>query len=151
MPRKNKTYKEPLSKELLEYLEHGNTEGESIDLFVIRRDKSRLLTTWTEHKEKILTSWIRRFPGCRPFAFWLFDAKEPRQKISGAGKVNETYPHYCFGVNESWEWEENDIPYFESQASYLLRHKLLMENEREALEPEAFKLESIADIFGEGE
>lgn len=92
-----------------------------------------------------------------PFAWWLFDAPEPRRRTGGMGtpkhEVLAYRPSYSWGMPDYWieAWEityysnrksetfqaeaydPNDPPTFESDAAYLGRHGLLTAAERRRL------------------
>lgn len=161
---KRSRYSKPsLSKEILDYLESGITEGETIELYAIRTNKSRLQTTWAEHREQILEKFIRKFPGYRPFCWWSLDAQEPRKRIGGKGLPSwerglSVKPYYDMGIPTDWSYFENnkvqsfdraDPPTFESECAYLQRHSMLTSIEEKILAdyPEAFLPVAITDIF----
>lgn len=145
------------------FLEHGTVEGgpahDDFELFLKTDEEWKNL--WTEQRDKILESWIREHPCSRPWAWWKFDAPEPRRRIGGVGtpshEVLSVAPCYEFGLPTGWigEFEErhfenckglginvNDPPIFESQATYLNRHGLLTESEKKYLQRNLELLES---------
>jgi len=96
-------------------------------------------------------------PGCRPWAWWLYDAPrlpegtfpgtcwdglfpEPRLHLGGPGcplhEALSYYPVQNFGI---WNWfgDPDNPPTFETQFEYLKRHGLLLPDESEPL-PEPF-------------
>jgi hypothetical protein len=121
---------------------------------------------WREHKNEFLPEFIRKHPGRRPVAWWLYDAPrwdrkfdawfdgtlmEPRRQVGGAGATPwdsglAVVPWFSYGLPNSWEgYDAADPPRFESQAAYLQRHGLLTEAERKVLlkMPELFEPETV--------
>ena len=106
---------------------------------------------WHQHKAGILKSWISEKPGTRPFDWWVFDAPGFRLKLSDAGPSNEHLAEIGggsdFGVPDHYydDFEiMQDSPIFESEAAFLLRHKLMTQGEQKRLknadyEPETLK------------
>jgi len=75
--------------------------------------------TWRAIRDEILPEWIRQNPGKRPFAWWIYDAPEQRQRLGGTGTpcdevLNET-PFCAFGIPVSWvdAWE---VEYYNGRA-----------------------------------
>jgi len=124
-------------------------------------DRPKLRLAWEQ--SGIMGAWDK--PGCRPFAWWLYDAPrlpvgtfpgqycdgrfpEPRLHLGGPGKpVHERlalYPRQHFGI---WSWfgDPANPPTFESQYQYLLRHDLLLPDETEPLSEPHTQPPSIMD------
>lgn len=40
---------------------------------------------WNKQKPAIMRTWLRQHSGRRPFAWWRFDAPEPRRRLGGTG------------------------------------------------------------------
>lgn len=99
---------------------------------------------WDAVKDSVLSEWIKKFPCSRPWAWWKFDASEQRKHLSGSGgwepgmAIDET------GLPQYWQftWNEDDPPFFESQAAYLDRHGLLTAPEQKHLKQNPQLLES---------
>lgn len=123
---------------------------DALNLFLLRNPESEELEKlWKEAKGDIMASWKRSKPGTRPFAFWLFDAPEPRRRIGGKGIADfEHYPAIwpClkWGLPQYWHnFNESDPPKFESEASYLRRHGLLFKSEEKRLTAADFEPDAI--------
>lgn len=165
MPRKNKIHKEPLSKELLDYLESGNHGGETIDLFAVRTNEKQLRVVWDENKNQILEKFIKKFPGYRPYCWWFLDAPEVRKRIGGIGKTswevgNSVKPIFHEGIPSDWScvingkiilrnFDKTDPPTFESEPAYLQRLNLLTPLEEKYLVdyPELLEPVALTDVF----
>lgn len=164
VPQYKKGFKK-ISTELLDYFESGNTEGETLDLFVIRTDRNKLQSVWNEHKGEILEKWIKEYPGFRPFAWWKFESPEIRKRIGGTGLPsweagNSVKSIFYKGIPSDWScvisgkiilrnFDIEDPPCYESEASYLQRHKFLTSAEEKYLIdfPEAFEPEAITEVM----
>lgn len=83
---------------------------------------------WEELRDELLERWIAARPGTRPWAWWQFDAHEPRRLLPGSpGFSLDPVPPDCvsFGmVHCSCRAEEFDNEY-ESEWAYLERLDLL--------------------------
>jgi hypothetical protein len=154
MPRKlrvNKA-KEQMSDMQWRFLKGEPLPKRSFESFVIETDFNKNnRELWNLHREVILAEHVKENPGTRPALFWEFDAKrspidtypgcfydgklpEPRERIGGIGvpdyEVKCTKPSFSYGIPDCWAGiDENDLPTFESQASYLKRHGLLFAGE----------------------
>jgi hypothetical protein len=105
-------------------------------------DSRELREAWEQYGPGIMAGWD--LPGCRPWAWWIFDAPrmpegdfpECRQTLSGPGRpLHEAlafYPSQAFGI---WAWygKPDNPPTFETQFDYLKRHGLLLPGEDEPL------------------
>ena len=149
------------------YLEHGTVEGgpahDDFELFL--RTDEEWEKIWQDQREKAMESWVREYPCTRCWAFWQYDAKEPRARIGGKGQTPwdaglAIAPSYSFGLPTTWisEFEMrhfknlkgvaidfNDL--YESETSYLLRHHLLSPQEKRFLasHPELTEPEKISN------
>jgi hypothetical protein len=124
----------------------------------------RIKAAWEKIGDSVTKDFIKQHPCRRPWAWWRFDAPQPRQRIGGTGKsTHESMnfaPGFSFGLPTSWTKlidvelklaKKNDLidpddpPTFESQASYLQRHNLLAPEEIKWLDkhPEALAPEII--------
>jgi hypothetical protein len=96
-----------------------------------RLTDSALQELWQEWHTELLALHIGCFPGSRPYAWWNYEAPEPRQRIDGlphpftdvrypahSKVLSYGKPRYLFVLGD----EEEE---FESQADYLKRLKLL--------------------------
>jgi hypothetical protein len=111
-----------------------------------------------EVKADILKTWCRQHPGSRPWAWWRFEAPEPRRRVGGQGEQQAgIHDEGAFGLPGYWNEETldaDDPPVFESEASYLERHGLLTTSERGRLKADAFapvpvRLDDDADDEGD--
>ena len=138
----------------LHYLRHGEVINEGrIKRFFIN-EEIHWPKLWELHRDQILSEWAAKYPGTRPFAWWEFDAPRqpigtypgcyfdgglpaPRLKLKGAGTPNHEalnyVPSFCFGLPATGyeALDPNDPPVYESEATYLKRHGLLIEGEEE--------------------
>ncbi len=97
-------------------------------------------SAWVALRGQLLPKFIAEHPGCRPAAWWLFDAPYPtRQLLEGYDAVRDPKrPAYSrlleFGVYTGCGWAEwRDPPVWETEAAYLDRHDLLTAEEVEVL------------------
>jgi len=115
----------------------------------IEGDRRR--AAWEDARDSIMQKW--NLPGCRPFAWWVYDAPrlpigtfpgcyydgklpEPRRYLSGAGKPR--HEQFCYAPSQhfgiwSWYGDPDNPPKFETQFDYLKRHGLLLPGEDEPL------------------
>jgi len=171
MPRKNAKRKVKIEQKplwLLRFLALGEIpepekEG-ALECFMLRGNKRNEKRIWKKYRDFILADWIQNKPGTRPFIWWKFDAPrwkkkfngaffegtllEPRKKMSRKGvivwkKFPSIIPRFVFGVPYDWyQIDKTYYPMFESQASYLKRHGLLIKSEERRLTDKDFKPES---------
>ena len=120
-----------------------------------------------QHGDRFLAEFIAEHPGQRPAWWWHFnvaDNGEPllRQRIGGVGESSGEWVSY--GVPRDWitladktedrTWpgkplasgmavDPNNPPLFESEATFLDRHDMLVKGERARLKPEDFEPEAI--------
>lgn len=87
---------------------------------------------WMAMRDEILPAWIAEHPGCRPWAWWVFDAPERRRCISGQHPYDDPAwrgeKRLTFG-KPSW----HTFAQFESQVQYLHRLDLLTPAELAAM------------------
>jgi hypothetical protein len=129
---------------------------------------------WRQHAAEFLPEFIRKNPGRRPVAWWLFDAPrqpdrgsgwyyegtlpEPRRLLGGKGSTPwdagiAVVPCFSCALPCAWEgYDPTDPPTFESQAAFLQRHGLLTDPEKRALaklpaawEPEVVRFDDVPD------
>ena len=127
-----------------------------------RPDFAAMKQAWDELRDEILPAWIAEHPGTRPYAWWVFDAPEPRRNrtdgqhpfdnparlafIERVARAPEAHADYkanacrlSFGVPSVLAEGEgfNDFECeYESEAEYLARFGLLSYDECEALDAE---------------
>jgi hypothetical protein len=124
----------------------------------VTRDYKEL---WANFRGQILERWIRKSPGTRPSFWWHYDAPPltpesiggyhmPRERAGGKGTSWEHSPSCQHGFPDCWHeegFDSNDPPRFESEASYLDRHGLLLPGERRRLKREDFEPEVLPPEF----
>lgn len=118
--------------------------------------QDRARTLWNANRAELLAEWITDRPGSRPWAWWKWDAPEPRRRrLGGTGRPWAS--SLSFGLPTYWRRagemetllaafepiDPADPPTFESQAAYLDRLGLLVEGERERLTKRDFSPEII--------
>ena len=131
-----------------------------LQMFNFEFDEKERRKFWNSHKNEILKDFIATSPGKRPAAWWDFEAPEIRQRIGGIGDCeNDVFnivPVVTLGIPEDWiglAWLEvypdltaidpENPPVFESQATYLKRHKILTKAEKNSLKLMDFETERI--------
>ena len=122
---------------------------------------------WQSLRPTVLPAWAGKHPGTRPWAWWLFDAPrsqdygwrppDGRLRIGGSGEVlvDAALDDEGMGVPTRWRSgtvDPRDPPTFESSASYLRRHGLLIEGEERRLragdfEPVALEIEEAPEAL----
>lgn len=124
-----------------DYGEHPEHRG--IDLWQVCLGvlPAKLITMWRAYGAEIVADWILEHPGSRPWAWWRWDATEPRRVVRGAELLLKTEPP-C-----EWHWRENfgalkfvesrppgflGLPELEGEGAYLRRLGLLRAGERPA-------------------
>ncbi len=123
---------------------------------------------WRAAREEILADWIRDYAGSRPWAWWKYDAPAPRLRVGGKGSLipaNDCSDNLRFGIPRrsafvcdrllaAWNkldcasreyqvYDENDPPAFESEASFLKRHRLFLPGEAARLTDADFAPEAV--------
>lgn len=110
----------------------SDREAELADpMLVFALTDGELAAAWAEHRETVLTAWIRHSPGCRPSLWWRFDSPGLRLRTGGTGqsaaeKYRNWAANFAFGLPYSWC---DGTPTFETQAQFLARHGLLLPGE----------------------
>jgi hypothetical protein len=152
--------------------------GGDMDLFMLNRsgEQRELRELWAAVGDAVITTFADAHPGHRPLTWWKFSAPEMRRRIGGQGTVESdllaVVPRFERGIpvdwiEDDWIWTYNggtapeayvpfnreDPPRFESQATFLRRHKLVLPGELRRLkaadfEPEIVIVEAVspADI-----
>jgi hypothetical protein len=113
---------------------------------------------WREYSDMVVRWHARHWPGTRPRLWWRYDSPQPRRRVGGIGTPLHECTAYALllhdGIPADWRRpgdgfsrgvpiDRRDPPRFESQASYLRRHGLLLPGERERLRPRDFWAEAI--------
>ena len=110
---------------------------------------------WKAVRGDLLRDFARDNPGRRPFFWWLVDAPGPRKRVGGRGSIVPAYDfpenlHYGIFRRSAFvcdrllaavapvgagltPYDPADPPTFESEASYLKRHKLFANGEERRL------------------
>ena len=101
-----------------------------------------------------MATWRKDNLCSRPFAWWEFEAPEPREMVGGSGVQAHTVCNYkqayVFGVPKIWtEIDEADAPLAQSQAAYLQDRGYLSSKEEKYLKdhPAAPEPENIFNIL----
>jgi hypothetical protein len=147
--------REQLTPVLRRVLEVGRyaarQELHAVELYFVTERATEGL--WREFGAEILGDWILAHPGSRPWAWWQWDAQEPRAAVRGAELLVSKTP-----TDYEWVWRGHlgvpafvqcrprgctELPQVESQASYLARLKLFARGERSTLSRVAFAPEEI--------
>jgi hypothetical protein len=103
---------------------------------------------WTRHGADLLEEWVTGHPGCRPFAWWVVAAGEPRRVLRGH-ELREGGP----ALADVWWRPRFGVPFFrqvrpagftgyptiESEPAYLDRLGLLADAERARVPAEAWE------------
>lgn len=86
---------------------------------------------WEQHREGLRSEWIEARPGSRPFAEWLVDLipQHGERRLTRFATGLDRQHWLRFGILHT----DLTPPAQESEASYLDRHGLLSDQEREAL------------------
>lgn len=87
------------------WLERGFGTHENCDVEAMRR-------AWKELRNELLPDWIAGHPGTRPYAWWRFDAPEPRQRIDGKPHPFDD-PHRDFEVDRLAPSPDSRARYYE--------------------------------------
>ena len=115
--------REALSEARRHYLKTGDAllgDGfADLDLFLTAKNAEQVRQWWLDHRDEILPEFIRAHPGCRPFAWWRFDAPEPRRRLGGIGtpahELLAYAPNLRFGIPARWV-EPSDVAYYNGLA-----------------------------------
>jgi hypothetical protein len=125
---------------------------------------AQLADWWRQVADKIVVSHVEAFPGTRPFGWWQWDAPERRRRLGGIGDaahdVLAVARAYAFGVPAAFlssrlaaqmserfrgvPLDPADPPRYEAQATFLDRHGLFVEGERDRVPAAAWRPEIAA-------
>src|SRR5262249_49105146 len=115
---------------LWEHLRTGDSFEVELGEVTITEDQLR--EAWEQLRERVLAEHIAEQPGTRPWAWWQWDAPEPRRKLDP-------------GPESSWpcRWHGYPLVYgpvrpedqYEAEVDYLRRLGLLTEDEKRLLDP----------------
>lgn len=153
MPYKKSINKQPKCDPDIWAWLNDNDEQIKDKFFHFMLSKQRKRELWELYREEVLEKWIETRPGTRPSLWWECDAPEAREQLRGNGllmheKYAASLPHFSFGVPDLWhEIDEGNPPFFESEASFLARHDLLLPSELKKIKPADYKPVSILDIL----
>ncbi len=143
----------PIDAGLLEFLK----DNAQFTYFATDRE---IRNGWAQIRDDLIASWAEERPGRRPRAWWQFEAKEMRQRLSGTGDaifeaLLPGHEVYYLGIPIRWlqpgyagpagaPIDPEDPPIFESEGAYLKRLDLLLPGERKRLAPDDFLPEFVA-------
>lgn len=149
----------------------GTTEAAADALAYLRGERSScwwsllsddtvadLARLWETVGADLVEEWARKRPGTRPAGWWLYEAPGPRERLGGIGTtiagIRDLPEDLALGMPQYWAmavhvayfgagvaFDPADPPRFESQASFLRRHKLLLPGEAKRLRPADFEPE----------
>jgi hypothetical protein len=116
-----KVRREPLSDAMRRHLLSGEypTRGDFGSWVEVFDKSTDQRGRWQEHGDDLLAEWIADHPGTRPWAWWRFDAPEPRHRLGGVGtpsfEVLAHAPEYDHGLPTQWVtvW---DVEYYTGRA-----------------------------------
>lgn len=99
---------------------------------------------WQQHGDSIIERFAREMPGTRPSMWWAAQT-EMRERVGGVGVVCEGYGTHLGAprVFEGEDFDWNDTPLFESQATYLRRTNQLLRGELSRLTDADFEPERV--------
>jgi hypothetical protein len=92
--------------------------------------EAELRKLWAEVREDFLAKHTARSPGTRPWAWWKFEATEPRLQVAPGPEA--LGPADWFGMPSKYAGMPPDDMY-ETEAEYLERLGLLTDEERDRL------------------
>lgn len=101
-------------------------------------DQEKYPQIWREIEAEAIREWVDVYPGTRPASWWKWSAPDLRHVYGlftvcvGANRCHATGIPY--GRPDDWA----DPPMVESQATFLDRHGLWLDGERERVPAEAF-------------
>jgi hypothetical protein len=103
---------------------------------------------WHDHRAAMLDTWIAERPGTRPWAWWRYEALDPRRILKLEPRTSATVIFRAQGIGLSPEiWATKTLMgnaqpdvrlVIEAQAEYLRRNALLLPTELRALKPDDF-------------
>jgi hypothetical protein len=156
--RRAKERVEPLSEAVQHFMLTGGYPAKRdqfetcFEVWLLNDEQKR--QRWEAYRAALLAEWIAEHPATRPWAWWRYEAREPRRCVSSA----ELLLPKRMPTDWDWCWRKNfGIPGFaqcrppgferypevESEAAYLDRHRLLSRAERTQLGEEDFEPEAV--------
>jgi hypothetical protein len=116
---------------------------------------------WAQRRDEVLAYWVEAHAGSRPSGWWRWEAPGPRQQVGGIGRP-WGFEQLTRGVPMIWNYgpwrdmwasppppiDPKNPPTFESEATFLDRHGLLLPGERDRLQDDDFAPVSIFDVIG---
>lgn len=145
------------------YFETGELpEKITLENLNFQKNHEKQLELWEKCKKEILSSWIRKRPGSRPYYFWHIrvavvipinrhddnsvELTNPARKIiSGTGTplymTSRTWPHHIWGVPKDWNVEFHRKIYKYLNRSDINKIEFLNENDPLLIESEAAYLQ----------
>jgi hypothetical protein len=145
----------------------GCAYEEVFEFWMLAKDEASLTALgltqavlWHEYGALVLRWWVQAKPGTRPSLWWKFRAPEPRLRLSGIGSP-DSLRDMKFGVPTVWGrpgrgdvhgprelcYDVDDPPLYESEATFLRRHELLLPSERRQLTQADYAPVRITDIL----
>ena len=132
-----------------------------LSAFLLPGQPDELRRVWRDVGPELLRSWVRARPGTRPWCWWLLEAPaaDAPEVPAAVGRVIAARQQLdgCGVTTVPVRWSDRGAPLvdastvFESEASYLDRHNLLLSDaERRALPPTAFDPETVVPHDDEG-
>lgn len=127
MLRRRTSTRPLLSESLRRFLETGDSAmgidaGMDVDahaVFRLRRDETALRALWQDHRAELLAEFVAEHPGSCPWAWWRFEAPEPRRRLGGIGtpaaEVLAYAPEIRCGIPSRWV-SEQDVAYYTGRA-----------------------------------
>jgi len=128
---------EPNSRDgLLAFYKLGTPDRDGL------HDFGGLQSAWRELRDELYPRWIQHYPGTRPYAWWCFEATQPRRRLDGcephetalgtifdeAGQVSDRLAWF-----DGFQWgiptENHDSANYETKLEYLTRLNLLEPDE----------------------
>jgi hypothetical protein len=94
--------------------------------------EDELRAAWEDLRDELLPAFIAQHPGQRPWAWWAFEAPEPRRRI-GPGPEPVGEEEMWLGMPRLYRGLPPSLGMYESEADYLRRLDLLTAAEARAL------------------
>src|SRR5262249_47685783 len=158
--RRLQPHRSPISPVIYEFLKTGERgpcapDDDIVEVFTTCHSlyRGNRRDVWEQHGSDVLREWIVGYPGARPWAWWQFDAREPRQVV-------EDRSHLVTYEAREWWWRAHlgvrfhgncrrpgeHLIVVEAEAAYLRRLGLLVPGEAVRLRRDDFEPEEIDDL-----